>query len=118
MKILLDQNLSHRLVSLLATAYPEVIHVREAGLWDAEDRIIWQFAKLEGCTIFTRDDDFQKIVLVRGHPPKVVWLKDGNSSNAELAQILIQRAERIRMFCEKPDSETGLLIIHRQFIIE
>jgi len=118
MKVLLDQNLSPRLVSRIATLFSEVRHVRDVGLKDADDRAIWEYAKANGFTIFTRDDDFQKFSLVWGPPPKVVWLKDGNSSNVDLAQILTNRSERIRQFIEDEDPETGLLEVYRQFIIE
>ena len=44
MKLLLDENLSHRLIAALQARYPGSIHVRDAGLESADDSSIWQFA--------------------------------------------------------------------------
>ena len=41
MKLLLDQNLSHRLVQRLAAEYPESVHVAHVDLDTAADRAIW-----------------------------------------------------------------------------
>ena len=43
MKLLFDQNLSPRLTRLLADIYPESIHVRDVGLREADDLVIWEY---------------------------------------------------------------------------
>ncbi|MGO8816062.1 MAG: DUF5615 family PIN-like protein [Terriglobia bacterium] len=43
MKLLLDQNLSPRLVRTLAAIYPGSSHVRLLGLRDADDAAVWEF---------------------------------------------------------------------------
>jgi predicted nuclease of predicted toxin-antitoxin system len=48
MRLLFDQNLSHRLVTLLASEYPGSVHVRDVGLNAADDQVIWQFAAQQG----------------------------------------------------------------------
>src|SRR5262245_60528184 len=45
MKLLFDQNLSPRLLRLLADIFPDCAHVRELGMKDATDTIIWEYAK-------------------------------------------------------------------------
>jgi len=45
MKLLYDQNLSHRLVALLSDLFPDSEHVRNVGLQEADDRQIWEYAK-------------------------------------------------------------------------
>ena len=59
MKLLFDQNLSPRLPHLLADIYADSIHVREVGMRDADDQVIWEHAKLHGLTIVSKDSDFQ-----------------------------------------------------------
>ena len=44
MKLLLDHNLSHRLVEMLRREYPDSRHVREVGLSEASDEAVWQYA--------------------------------------------------------------------------
>ena len=41
MRLLFDENLSHKLVGILAHEFPGCAHVREIGLRAAEDRQIW-----------------------------------------------------------------------------
>jgi predicted nuclease of predicted toxin-antitoxin system len=59
MKLLFDQNLSHRLVERLNDIYPDSTHVREVGLRDADDLVIWQYAGAHGYAIVSKDSDFQ-----------------------------------------------------------
>ena len=44
MKLLLDQNISHRLVASLTESYPDTTQVALLGLGDADDRTIWELA--------------------------------------------------------------------------
>ncbi|HEY7314960.1 MAG TPA: DUF5615 family PIN-like protein [Gemmataceae bacterium] len=48
MKLLFDQNLSHRLVGQLAAEFPGSAHVRDAGLASASDSVIWAYAESMG----------------------------------------------------------------------
>jgi predicted nuclease of predicted toxin-antitoxin system len=45
MKLLFDQNLSHKLARRLADLFPNSTHVREVGLKEAEDPEVWEYAK-------------------------------------------------------------------------
>jgi len=54
-KLLFDQNLSHRLVQALQQEYPESQHVREVGLQEAADVVVWQHAAQQGLVIVTKD---------------------------------------------------------------
>ena len=58
MKLLFDQNLSHRLPDRLADLFPESAHVRAAGLDRASDDQIWQYASSNVYCIVTQDSDF------------------------------------------------------------
>ena len=73
MKLLLDQNLSPRLVLSLAATYPGTSHVREVGLHAADDDMVWAYAAEHGSVIVSKDADFHQRSFVLGHPPKVVW---------------------------------------------
>ena len=60
MKLLLDQNISFRVVNLLANSFEKVDHVRALGLEDSSDSEIWSYALKNNYTIITFDSDFIK----------------------------------------------------------
>jgi predicted nuclease of predicted toxin-antitoxin system len=72
MKLLFDQNLSHRLVIELADIFPEAVQVRLLGFDPSDDEAIWNFAGKNGFTIVTKDTDFLQRSFLFGQPPKVI----------------------------------------------
>ena len=58
MKLLFDENLSHKLVQLLADQFPGSTHVRQLGLATADDDVIWEHAKRGSLAIVSKDSDF------------------------------------------------------------
>lgn len=109
MKLLLDHNLSPRLVRLLSDTYPECAHVHDLGLDMALDTEIWRYAAEHGYTIVSKDADFYQRSLVLGAPPKVVWLRIGNCTVAESAAVLRERYIEVRRFVEA--SGADLLVL-------
>ena len=51
--------------------------------------------------IVTFDSDFYNISLIKGHPPKIIWIRTGNLTTAEIAEILCQRKVDIEHFLFK-----------------
>ncbi len=90
MKILLDANLSYRLVKKLSKTYPECLHVTRTGLSiPADDLDIWNWAKDNNyLIIITNDEDFKILVDRFGFPPKIVLLRMGNRSTQSVANVL------------------------------
>jgi predicted nuclease of predicted toxin-antitoxin system len=74
MKLLFDENLSPKLVSLLADLFPDSLHVRDAGLKTADDHLVWQYAQNHALVLVSKDSDMHQRSLVLGDPPKVVWV--------------------------------------------
>jgi predicted nuclease of predicted toxin-antitoxin system len=100
MKLLFDENLSFRLVAALADIFPDSLHVRDAGLLGTEDLTIWEFAAKEGFILVSKDTDFYDRSVLYGAPPKVIWLRIGNSTVAETANVLRHHYILIRHFIE------------------
>lgn len=98
MKLLFDQNLSHRLSHLLSNLFPDSIHVRDVGLKAADDPIVWDYAKQHGFVIISKDADFHQRSLVFGYPPKVIWVRLGNCSTSDVEQLLRQHHKIIKTF--------------------
>ena len=98
MKLIFDQNISFRVVNKLRSTFPESGQVRDLNLENKSDRDIWNFAKNEDYTIVTFDGDFYDLVTLYGHPPKVIWLRMGNTSSDNLIALLQKHAEIIKTF--------------------
>ena len=105
MKLLLDHNLSPKLVHLLADVYPECTHVHDIGMERASDTEVWRYAAEHGFTIVSKDSDFHQRSLLFGSPPKVVWLRIGNCSVAESAVALRERYIPVRRFVEESTAD-------------
>jgi predicted nuclease of predicted toxin-antitoxin system len=110
MKLLLDENLSRRIVPSLQASYPDTSHVSLLGLERADDRAIWTFAKVNDYVIVTKDDDFQGLLALFGHPPKVIRLLMGNCSNQEVVAALC--ANTVTIAATLAASEVGLVDLH------
>ena len=104
MKLLLDQNLSFRLLEELKPVYPGSSQVRLLGLDQADDITIWRYAKGNNYTIVTKDSDFHEFSLLHGDPPKVIWLKCGNKPNWYVLGLLINNQDRIQGFYNDQES--------------
>lgn len=90
MKLLLDENLSRRLVPFLQHDYPGSDQVVLLGMQSATDKEVWQKARDDGYVIVTRDGDFQELSLVWGQPPKVIRLKTLNQTRAATLTLLLE----------------------------
>lgn len=93
MRLLFDENLSPNLPRLVLAAFPRSEHVRVIGLKGRTDEDIWDYARVNGFTIISKDKDFYQRALFYGPPPKFIWLRLGNCTRDELL-ALIQRHER------------------------
>ncbi len=80
MKLLFDQNISFRIIKKVNHLYTGCKQVNQVGLENAEDLKVWRFARKENYTIVTFDSDFYDLSLLRGHPPKIIWLRIGNAT--------------------------------------
>lgn len=79
MKLLLDENLSDRIINKIIDLYPDSEHVKNLALINTDDVVIWEYAKANDFVIVSKDSDFHQRSLVYGHPPKFVYLRIGNS---------------------------------------
>ena len=109
MKLLFDENLSHKLARRVADLFPDSTHVREVGLKEAEDPAVWEYAKQQSFMIVSKDADFHQRSFLLGFPPKVVWIRLGNCTTAEVEQVIRKNFESIKVFAE--DEEAAFLIL-------
>ena len=100
MKLLFDQNLSHKLVRLLADLFPDSIHVRDVGLEMADDSEIWKYAQDNALIICSKDSDLHQRSFLLGFPPKVVWVRLGDCSTSDVEILLRKHAATIEQFAQ------------------
>jgi predicted nuclease of predicted toxin-antitoxin system len=105
--LLFDQNISYRIVQKLEHLYPKCTQVRIANLENATDNRLWLFAKEHNYTIVTFDADFFDLANLYGHPPKIIWLRTGNSTTDALAKLLTDRLDTIKDFIENPENNSA-----------
>jgi len=110
-KLLFDENLSRKLIALLAELYPGSAHVSEFDLLERPDREIWDFALQGDFVIVTNDADFYELAAALGPPPKVVWLRRWSHPTRDAAFVLRRDAVRITEFAA--DSGLGILLLDR-----
>ncbi len=98
MRLLFDEQLSEALVTALRDLFPDSLHVRLLGKGGAGDPAIWQLAREYGCMLVTKDEDFHRLSVLHGAPPKIVWLRVGNCTTVDIAQLLRNRVDDLRRF--------------------
>jgi predicted nuclease of predicted toxin-antitoxin system len=108
-KLLFDENLSPKLVQRLASWFPGSAHVHDCGLGASDDGAIWQFAAAGGFVIVSKDLDFYDRSVVHGGPPKLIWLRTGNCSTAQVERLLGTFVAEITRFESNPGE--SLLIL-------
>lgn len=111
MKLLLDENVSDRIIPQIADLFPGSMHIKAVGLTQADDSIVWDWAKQREFTIVSKDIDFCQRAIVLGHPPKFIWLRVGNCPTRLITNLLRLRYELIRQFIESKTE--SLLVLER-----
>ncbi|MGB4849262.1 MAG: DUF5615 family PIN-like protein [Saprospiraceae bacterium] len=111
MNLLFDQNISPRIINHLVNIFPDAKHVRHVGLEDASDTFIFDFARKNNFSIVTFDSDFVDLNVVRGLPPKIIWLRTGNLTTKSVAKLLNSNVELIKRFLESDQPEHQILEI-------
>jgi len=108
MKLLLDENLSDRIINKIIDLYPNSQHAKTLGLINTDDAIIWEFAKINSFMIVSKDSDFHQRSLLYGYPPKFIFLRVGNSPTSKIVGIL---RDNFATIIEFNNSETESILV-------
>lgn len=109
MKLLLDENLSDRIIHTIVDLYPDSEHVKTLKLINTDDVVIWEYAKTNGFVLVSKDSDFHQRSLLYGHPPKFIYLRVGNCPTSSIIQILRDNFDTIIQF-ESSEMESLLVL--------
>lgn len=105
MKIWVDAQLSPALASWMREALQvEAQALRDLGLRDAKDSLIFERARAENAIVFTKDQDFLDLLRRRGPPPRILWLSSGNSSNLHVRTLLVRSWPKILALFESGEA--------------
>ncbi len=100
MKLLFDENLSHKLAERLSDAFPDSTHVRNVGLKSADDPDVWKYAVENRFVIVSRDSDLHDRSLAFGFPPKVIWIRLGNCSTQDVEDLIRHEIDNVVRFLD------------------
>lgn len=95
MKLLLDENLSRRIIPFIQNDYSGSTQIALLDMSGAQDKAVWQYAKDNDFVIVTKDSDFYDLSLVQGSPPKMIWLQSGNVLKSVITSLLINNKEQL-----------------------
>ena len=110
MRLLSDQNLSHKLVQRLADVFPDSLHVRDIGMKSATDPAIATYVFANGLTIVSKDADFLALRFVlSGEQVRMVWVRLGNGSTAQVEAALRARRISIEALADDPTQVIEIL---------
>ena len=102
MKLLFDNNLSHKLILRLEDIFPGSTHVMIEALDESDDQEIWEFARKHAFAIVTKDSDYSELCIIKGFPPKIVWLRIGNCRVGDIEHIIRNNAIVLNQFHNNP----------------
>jgi predicted nuclease of predicted toxin-antitoxin system len=88
-KFIIDAQLPPALARALRESGHDAQAVREIGLREAEDSLIWDYAQANQAVVITKDEDFAERRMSSQTSPVIVWLRIGNTSNRALLAWLL-----------------------------
>lgn len=76
---------------------------------EADDGLIWSYARDHGLTIVPKDSDFQQRSLLFGAPPKVISLRVGSCPSSRIERLIRDHSVTLHTF--EADAERSLLVL-------
>ena len=90
MKLLLDENISSKLVKFLTKDFPESSHIDFLKMQGTIDTSIWNYAQTENYIIESKDNDFRQRSYLFGASPKVIWRSVGNGGTKIIKELILK----------------------------
>lgn len=105
----LFRNLSDRIIQRVVDLYLDSEHIKTLRLINTDDAVIWEYAKMNGSVIVSKDADFHQRSLLYGHPPKFIYLRVGSCPTSKITRILRDNLDTIIQF-ESRERESLLVL--------
>lgn len=118
MKFLLDAHLPQRLARALGKAGHDVLHTSELPEGNAtSDIAVCEVADAQGRIVVTKDRDFRDSHLLRGSPGRLLVIRTGNTSNADLLDLVDRHLADIEAAFEASsyvEMTSTALVVHQR----
>tara|TARA_R110002050_G_scaffold300722_2_gene471883 strand:- start:23312 stop:23647 length:336 start_codon:yes stop_codon:yes gene_type:complete len=98
MKLLIDQNISNRIIESISDIFPGSAHVKEANLSDASDEEIRAYAYSNKFALVTTISDFFDLNMVLENAPKIIYIKGNHVTTNKLEWAVRVNQEGIENF--------------------
>jgi predicted nuclease of predicted toxin-antitoxin system len=102
-RLLFDEPLSEALCKMLADIYPGSLHVRLLGESGAADTVVWGLARTHSCVLVSKDEDFVRLAVLQSQL-KFVWIRRGNCTTREIAELLRRCHDDVVRFSEQDET--------------
>lgn len=90
MKVWIDAQLSPALAPWLKNTFAvDASSVKRLNFHEASDRDIFMAARETKAVVMTKDYDFVELLDQFGQPPQIIWIRCGNTSNAQMREFLL-----------------------------
>lgn len=91
MKFWIDAQLSPALAPWIKNTFAvEAFSVQWLKFQETSDRDIFLAAREAEAVVITKDYDFVELLDQLGPPPQLIWIRCGNTTNAQMRHILFQ----------------------------
>ncbi len=102
MKLLLDQGMPRSTVEILREAGFEAVHTGDIGLATADDAVILEMGKNQGCVIVTLDADFHTMLaLSSDNSPSVIRIRIERLNGQKAGRLIINILDQYKEELEK-----------------
>ena len=91
MKVWIDAQLSPALAPWIKNTFDvDAFSVQRLNFQETSDRDIFFAARDTKAVVMTKDYDFVELLDQFGPPPQIIWIRCGNTSNAQMREFLLR----------------------------
>lgn len=85
--------------------------MRQLGLENATDLYIFEYSRKNDFAIVTFHSDFVDLSMIKGSPPRIIWLRTGNLTTKAISKLLRKNHHTINEFLSNDQTKQEILEI-------
>ena len=110
MKLLIDQNISHRIIDSISDIFPDSIHVKDIHLLHNSDLELWEFALNNTYVLVTTDVEACNRNVLENNGPKIICVSSEVVTTTKVEWVLRVHFDTIEQFITAEDLSNCLVI--------